>query len=178
MPAIIVQGIGFLGVISFIISYQLKSNRELYLFQLIGCLLFCIQFVLLGAGSGAFSLLLNIIRSALLIKYKDWQWVRWKGLPILLCIGFTLIMWYTWSGPVSILAFVASTVSTVFYWSNNAKWIRMSNLFCASPAWLLYDVIVGSIAGIVNESITLTSIIVSVWRFGWKELGDPESAFN
>lgn len=54
----------------------------------------------------------------------------------------------------------------------------MSNLFCASPAWLLYDVMVGSIAGIVNEAITLTSIIVSVLRFGWKELGDPESAFN
>ncbi len=54
----------------------------------------------------------------------------------------------------------------------------MSNLFCASPAWLLYDVMVGSAAGVVNELITLGSIIISIFRFGWKELGNPESSFN
>ncbi len=178
MPTMVIQGIGFLGVISFILSYQVKSNKALYLYQLIGSLLFCLQFFLLGAGSGALSLFLNIIRSALLMKYKEWKWVRWKGLPLLLCLAFAGIMVYTWSGTVSVLAFLASAVSTVFYWTNNAKWIRMSNLFCASPAWLLYDIMVGSAAGVVNELITLGSIIISIFRFGWKELGNPESSFN
>ncbi len=105
MPTMVIQGIGFLGVISFILSYQVKSNKALYLYQLIGSLLFCLQFFLLGAGSGALSLFLNIIRSALLMKYKEWKWVRWKGLPLLLCLAFAGIMVYTWSGTVSVLAF-------------------------------------------------------------------------
>ena len=33
---IFIQGIGFLGVIAFIVSYQIKSNRALYIFQLLG----------------------------------------------------------------------------------------------------------------------------------------------
>lgn len=178
MDTFFIQAIGFVGVVAFIISYQVKSNKALYFFQLLGSLLFCIQFFLLDAGSGAMSLGLNIMRSALLIKHKDWKWVRWKGLPFIFCMLFAFIMFYTWAGPISLLAFVASAVSTIFYWTNNAKLIRMSNLFCASPAWFVYDILVKSWGGVLNETITLLSIILSVVRFGWKELGDPESSFN
>lgn len=71
--------IGIVAVIAFIISYQIHSNRALFLFQLIGSALFSLQFLMLGAASGCLSLLLNIFRSAMLMKYRDWKWVRWKG---------------------------------------------------------------------------------------------------
>lgn len=173
----ITQMIGIIAVIAFIISYQLHSNRALFLFQLIGSALFSLQFLLLGAASGCLSLLLNILRSAMLMKYREWKWVRWKGWPAIYCAAFACILFFTWAGPVSILAFTASAVSTVLYWTDNAQKIRAANLFCASPYWLLYDIYVGTIGGIVNESITLVSIIVSIARYGWKNLGDPESGF-
>ena len=81
----IVQGIGFLGVAFFALSYQVKSNRKLFLCQAIGSGLFALQFFLLGAVSGAYSLLLNIFRGLLLMRYNDWPWVRWKGLAALFC---------------------------------------------------------------------------------------------
>lgn len=40
----IVQGIGFVGVALFVISYQIKSNRALFLCQMLGCIVFCLQF--------------------------------------------------------------------------------------------------------------------------------------
>ena len=46
----------------------------------------------------------------------------------------------------------------------------MVNLVCASPCWLVYDVIVHSFGGIISESITIVSILVSFIRFGWKGL--------
>jgi len=41
----LVQGIGFVGVALFIISYQIKSNRALFLCQMLGCIVFCLQFL-------------------------------------------------------------------------------------------------------------------------------------
>ena len=73
-------------------------------------------------------------------------------------------------GPVSLLAFAASVTSTFAYWSNSPRRIRMVNLVCASPCWLIYDVIVHSLGGIFSESITIVSILVSFIRFGWKGL--------
>ena len=175
---IFIQGIGFLGVIAFIVSYQIKSNRALYIFQLLGSLLFCIQFFMLGAYSGCLSMLLNILRYALLTKYNEWKWVQRKELSWAFCAAFAVVLIFTWAGPVTILAFLASSVSTIFYWTNNAKMIRGANLFCASPCWLIYDIFAGSWGGVLNETITLTSIIVSVVRFGWKAMGDPDSEFQ
>ena len=175
---IFIQGIGFLGVIAFIVSYQIKSNRALYIFQLLGSLLFCIQFFMLGAYSGCLSMLLNILRYALLTKYNEWKWVQRKELAWAVCAAFAVVLIFTWAGPVTILTFLASSVSTIFYWTNNAKMIRGANLFCASPCWLMYDIYAGSWGGVLNEAITLTSIIVSVVRFGWKAMGDPDSEFQ
>ena len=39
-----------------------------------------------------------------------------------------------------------------------------------SNRWLIYDVIVRSYGGIVSESITMLSILISIIRFGWKGL--------
>ena len=148
---IIIQGIGFLGVIAFIVSYQIKSNRALYIFQLLGSLLFCIQFFMLGAYSGCFSMLLNILRYALLTKYNEWKWVQRKELAWVFCTAFAAVLIFTWTGPITILAFLASSVSTVFYWTNNAKMIRAANLFCASPCWLVYDIFAGSWGGVLDR---------------------------
>ena len=175
MQAYIVQGIGFVAVAAFILSYQIKSNRWLFLLQLIGSGLFCLQFFLLDAFSGCLSLAVNILRNALMMKYDDWKWVRQKWCPVAITGLFTVILIVTWNGPVSLLAFIASVSSTFVYWTNSPRNIRLVNLVCASPCWLIYDVIVHSWGGLVSESITLLSILVSIWRFGWKGLEDHHS---
>ncbi len=43
-----IQALGFIGVLFFLISYQVRANRWLFLLQTLGCLTFCIQFALLG----------------------------------------------------------------------------------------------------------------------------------
>lgn len=165
-----IQGIGFAAVALFIVSYQIRSNRWLFLLQLIGSALFCLQFLLLDAKSGCFSLAVNILRNALMMKYNDWNWVRNKWCPAGIALMFTGVLILTWNGPVSLLAYAASVTSTFAYWSNSPRKIRMVNLVCASPCWLIYDVIVRSFGGIVSESITIVSIAVSFIRFGWAGL--------
>ena len=78
MSEYIVQGIGFVGVALFIVSYQIKSNRALFLCQMLGCIVFCLQFFIMGAYKGAISLIVNIIRNVLLLKSNDWKWAKSK----------------------------------------------------------------------------------------------------
>lgn len=171
MNGYIVQGIGFVAVAFFILSYQMKSNRLLFLFQLIGCSIFVIQFGILGAYTGALSLLINILRNVLLLKANVWTWVRSKKTMlgiIALLVAFTI---WTWNGWISLLPLASVGVTTVGYWTDNAQKIRLSQLM-GSPCTLLYDVLIHSWGGVLSESITLVSIILSIIRFGWKNLND------
>ena len=171
----LIQIIGWLGMASFLASYQLKSNKGLFLLQMLGAFLFCVQFCLLGAYSGCFSLAAILLRCIMLTNYKKYAWIRWKGWIFIFSAYFLAVMILTWNGPVSILAFIASVVSTVFYWTNNPWKIRACNLFCASPCWLAYDLIVGSFGGAANEGFAMISIIISIVRFGWRNLFHEEN---
>ena len=62
------------------------------------------------------------------MKYDDWSWVRHKWWPFALSALFTIILWKTWIGPISLLPFVGSVVSTFGCWTNNARTIRLANL--------------------------------------------------
>ena len=48
------------------------------------------------------------------------------------------------------------------------------NLTRFSPLWILYDIMVGSWAGILDEIVTEASMIISIIRYGWKALDRVE----
>lgn len=174
----IAQGIGVIGLILFIGSFQIKSNRALLICQMIANCMFALQFILLGAYSGCFSLLAIVLRNVVLTSKEKYEWAKWKGwMYVFVAIPFVLMI-VTWNGWSSILPFLATGVSTVFYWSDNALHYRAANLFCACPCWLVYDFIFKSYAGMLNESITITSIVISIIRFGWKSLGENKFGEN
>ena len=174
MSEIIIQAIGFIGVAFFIASYQMRSNRALFLFQLIGYLVFTAQFLILGAYTGALSLMINVLRNLLLLKIGEWKWVKSKltlSAILLMLIAVTL---YTWDGWLSLLPLMSVGITSIGYWTNNAQKIRLSQMF-GSPCTLLYDALICSWGGVLNESIALVSIIVSICRFGWASLAETDA---
>ena len=175
MSETLIQIIGFIAMAFFIISYQIRSNRALFLCQLLGCCLFCLQFCIMGAYTGALGLLVNIARNVLLLKADDWPWVR-RGTTLLGVILLLLVMTvYTWAGWISLLPFISVAVTCVGYWTDNAQKIRLSQLI-GSPCTLLYDLMIRSWGGVLSETITLLSIIISIFRFGWANLDKKEAA--
>lgn len=166
------QVVGAVGVILFLVSFQIKSNRALLAIQWMADFMFCVQFILLGAYSGCLSLAVMLLRNVILMCREKHRWAQWnRWLPVL--VGLTVLFTaVTWDGAKSLLPMIAGIGSTVVFWRGNARAYRTANLFCASPCWLIYDVIVGSFAGILNETITLASIVISIIRFGWSALGE------
>ena len=174
MGDLIIQAIGFIGVVFFIVSYQMRFNRALFLFQLIGCLIFTAQFLIMGAYTGALSLIVNVLRNLLLLKINDWKWVKSKVTLSAILVLLTAVTVYTWAGWLSLLPLLSVGITSIGYWTNNAQKIRLSQML-GSPCTLVYDALIHSWGGVMNESIALISIIVSVCRFGWSNLAKTEA---
>lgn len=171
---IFVQILGLGAAAVFILSFQVRANQLLFILQSTACVLFAIQFALLGGFTGCAGMLLVVARNLTLVMRERWAWVRhWSWMAFWLLIG-TLNTWLTWDGLISLLPWFGTAGATVGYWSNNARNIRLANLLCCCPAWLLHNLLILSVGGILNETIALMSIVISIYRYGWKNLGDPD----
>ena len=174
MPQLLVQLIGITGAAIFIFSYQIKSNKKLYFAQIFANVLFIIQFYFLGGMSGSLCTFLCVVRNALLMKVDKWKFVGQKATMVIFCLMFVAASIVTWNGIISIFPVIACVSNTIGYWTNNARYIRITSGFVCSPAWLTYDIYTRSIGGTINDSLTIISVIISIVRFGWKNLGNED----
>ncbi len=84
----------------------------------------------------------------------------------------------TWTDAFSLLPCAAMIVTTSAMWSTNGKKIRLANMFVSSPFWLVYDAHAGSWSGVLCELFAISSIMISIFRYGLKALDVDESAGN
>ena len=90
----------------------------------------------------------------------------------LICALQIVTLCVTWEGWISVLPVAANIAATVAGYSDSARRIRLTGVFINSPLWIIYDIIVHSWAGILDEVVTETSIIISIARIGWKNMDD------
>ena len=172
MKDIFVQGIGFLGTILFFLSYQCRSNKNLFRLQLISYLCYTSHLLMLGALTGGISYILNTIRSFCLGSRNDFlksKWMCW-----ILCALQLLTLAFTWNGWLSLLPIGANIASTLGGYTFNGRKIRIAGMFINSPLWIIYDVCIGSWAGVVDELVTEISMLISIYRYGCKNLDRVE----
>lgn len=168
MRFFVVQAIGFAGTILYFISYQCRRNKQLFRVQFLAYLFYTIHLFLLGAETGAISYVINTFRSFCLGSRSDFA--KSRTMCMLICVMQLAAMAFTWSGWISLLPVAANIASTIGAYTHNAGKIRLAGMFINSPLWIIYNIIVGSWAGILDEIISEISMIVSVFRYGWKNL--------
>ena len=163
-----IQIIGFIGTILFFLSYQCKSNKNLFRVQFLSYLFYTIHLILLGAVTGGMSYILNTVRSFCLGSKIEFAHSR--KMCVIICMLQLAVLAVTWAGPISILPVAANIAATVGGYTHNARKIRIVGMFVNSPLWIIYDIIVGSWAGILDEVVSEASMIISIARYGWKNL--------
>ncbi len=171
---LLIQGIGFMGTVLFFLSFQFKKNQSLFRVQFLSYLFYTIHLLLLGAVTGGISYMINTFRSICL--GSNWKFARKKGMCAVICLMQAAVLVFTWSGWISILPVLANIASTIGGYTHNARKIRLTGMFINSPLWMIYNIIVGSWAGILDELVSEASMILSIIRYGWKNLDVDESA--
>ena len=166
------QLVGLFGTALFFASYQCRDNRQLFRVQFLSYLCYTAHLFLLGAATGAVSYLINTFRSFCL--GGKWKSAKSWGMCAVICFLQIITLVLTWSGWISILPVAANIASTIAGYSHNPRKIRLAGMFINSPLWIVYNAMSGSLAGILDEVVTELSMIISIFRFGWKSLDRVE----
>ena len=167
-----IQGIGFIGTLLFFVSFQCRTNRSLFRVQFLSYLCYTAHLLLLGAVTGAVSYIINTFRSVCL--GSRWKFAQRNEMCAILCLMQAAALIFTWSGWLSLLPVAANIAATIGGYTHNAQKIRIAGMAINSPLWIIYDIIVGSWAGILDEVVSEISMAISIWRYGWKELGEMQ----
>lgn len=97
MYNVFVQGIGVLGIIAGIISFQCKKHKNIMIFRTANEMLFAVQYFFLGAYTGVamnvFGSLRNMVFMDMVKKDKNTMFMRYVFSGI-----FLLFMALTWGG--------------------------------------------------------------------------------
>ncbi|MBQ7165009.1 MAG: YgjV family protein, partial [Clostridia bacterium] len=159
---VFVQGIGFLGIALNIIAVQFNKHWKIVFLKTLGSVAFVVQYILLKAYTGAAMDGVGILRNIIFIftVKKSKPTLFW----IILFAAVTVILGaVTFEGWISLLAIAAKLLSCISYGIEKPRTIRMLNL-PSSGLWLIYNGLHFSLAGIVNEILVITSVIIAEIR--------------
>ncbi len=170
------QVIGVIAMAFNILSYQAKNSKTIITFQLFGTMLFSVNFFLIGAYVGAMLNVLGMLR-ALAFAFKD----KWKLNKTLLTIIFCALFISTYpivftvfnkpftvfNAIIEVLPVISMLLSTFAYGMEAKKFRIFALIF--SPLWLVYNVVVLSIGGIICEALCIISAIIALIRYKRKE---------
>ena len=159
---LLIEILGILGIVASIVGFQCKKHNHIMISRTANELLFGVQYLLLGAYTGMAMNGVGCIRNLIFrhtVKHNK-NTTLWVVIFNIFFIAFGII---TWTGPKSMLIIIAKVLSTVAYSLKNTTYLRGIILVTAS-FWLIYNVCVGSVAGAINEGLTLVSIIVGTIR--------------
>lgn len=168
-----IQAVGILGTALFFLSYQCKQNKNLFRVQFVSYLCYTIHLLMLGAITGGISYVLNTVRSFCL--GSKYTFLKSKLMCAIICALQVITLIFTWDKWWSVLPVAANIAATVGGYTHNGQKIRIAGMFINSPLWIIYDILVGSWAGIIDEVVTEASMIISIIRYGWKNLDSAEN---
>lgn len=155
------QIFGLLGSISMFLTTWQKTRKKVLSFLIFDSLFYFIQYILLGALSGAFSNIIGLIRTVL-FKYKENNKLLQKKLVLYMIIIIYLIIGITtYDGLTSIFPIAASILYSVVLWQENVKYIRIGTSIMIL-SWLIYNLSVGAYIGALVEGILFISSIAAI----------------
>ncbi len=164
---IIGQVIGVLGVAVLFLAYQMKVKKTLLLLQMLGIALLSTQYFMINALSGAVLNVVCLIRTLFFYfteeKIKN-EKLKTYVFPLffagLVCVFGVL----SWEGWYSILMLVCLAVNSFCTGALNPQSFRKSLLFTCVLA-LIYNIIVFSIGGMLNEVVSMISATIGIVRY-------------
>ena len=161
---LIAQGIGMVGLIFAIISFQNNKRNLILVFLGFAQMCFIAHFALLGVWTAS---AMNIVGAARTFFFMLRGKKRWMDSNIVMYTFISLffiagiLSWQNW---LSLLPIMAMAIETIGVWQKDPKKIRFI-VIIPRPMWITFNVIHSSYAGILTELFVITSLITGIIRF-------------
>jgi len=163
------QLVGLLAVITFLFSYQQKNRNGILLLNAASRVLYIIQYILLGAFSGAALDVLGTV-SSILAANKEKPLISKRLKPVLITLNcvilFVGLLFY--KNITSIFPIIGVILHTSALWISNEKHIRRLSFF-DSPFWLVYNLASRAYGSAIGDILTMVSISIAIYKYDIKK---------
>ncbi len=155
-----IQILGGFGIIFSILTFISKKYVPLLIFKSTQQIFFAVQYILLCELTGAMMNFIGFTQNITFVicQKKNIKTTFFQALFAIIALVVGIITYKNW---LSIIAIIAKVISTIAYGIKNTVLLKSIVLF-STVCWLVYNVIVGSIAGLINDSLTIATIIFSL----------------
>ena len=157
------QGLGVVARVLGFITYQMKTQKQILLLQIITTAVFGLHYLMIGALTGMAMNLVGIVRT-LTYYFRYGKKGGERIIPIFYAVVLGAIGILTWEAWYSIFVFLGLVIHTLCLAFRNPQNMRKS-ILVTSPLVLIYDVFTLSIGGIVYESVALVSCIIGIIKY-------------
>lgn len=168
MIEILSHVMGGVAILLGFISFQMHKRKSLLIVQIATTLAFCAHYGLIGAWTGLALNTLGAVRN-LVYYHRDkkifagWWTPAFFG-AVMLVIG--ILSWEDYYSVFYTASMVISSLAMYFFGPQNIR----KSILLTSTLVLIYDVFVGSVWGIVYESVAIISSIIGIIVYIKKKL--------
>lgn len=164
---LIAQIIGSIAVVISLAVYQLNNRRRMLQLSAISATLYAVSFYFLQAYTGS---ALNLIAAARCYTFTTAKTKQnsTKIFTVFAVMSLTAT-YFTWAGPISILALLGTLFSGMAAGQLSTKNIRRVALL-APPLWFTYNLLTHSYPGMLIEVFIICSNLVGQYRFDRKDV--------
>lgn len=165
---VVAQIVGVAGVVLYLLSYQLKKRRHIVWVTCISNALYVLQYVLLGAFSGAVMDFMSTVSSFLAAKknappFKSHtKLLVWINMAAITVVG--LISAFLQRDPIELLPVAGTLLQAGSMWCDDEQNIRKLGLLGA-PFWLVYNFISQAYGATLGSVIAIISIVIAMIRY-------------
>lgn len=168
MILIISQIIGLAAVGLYLLSYQLKKRKQIVWTTFFSNVLYVLQYILLGAFSGAVMDTLCTLGSFFAGKKHSPElrpyikWIAVINLVVIAVAGVSIAV--VQRDIVELLPVVGTLFQTGGLWCENEQTIRKFGL-CSVPFWLVYNYITQAYGAALGSVFVMVSAVTAMMRY-------------
>lgn len=160
---IIGQVLGFVAVALGILSYQMKTQKNLLLLKLANSIVNALHYLLIGAISG---MALNLVSPVKYLVYlrRNKKGNNGKLIPIIFTVITAIVGIISFTEWYSVFVFVGMVTHAFCMSFSDPQKVRISLLF-TSPLVIIYNVFAFSVSGVIYESVAIVSAVIGIIRY-------------
>ena len=153
----IAQGFGFLSFILAMLCFMQKDDRRLKLMMIVMNLNHALHFYLLNAVTSSLCCLFSAGRTAVSMKTKA-TWVASIFIILTALIGYLTAQ--QWTDYIAVLGACLGSYALFCLTGITMRWVLLSG----SCLWLINNIIVGSIGGVLLEATVIVINLTTIYR--------------
>ena len=165
MITLIAQVVGLAAVVMFLLSYQQKKRKNFIMFNATSRILYIIQYLLLGAYSGAVLDILGTV-SSVLAQNKDKEIIKKRVKLVVIAMNVIILAagLMLYHNIFDLFPIAGVILHTSAFWITNEKTIRKVS-FIGSPFWLVYNLTSQAYGSAIGDILTMVSIATAIYRY-------------